>query len=159
MKRHHHETNDDDSQIYKPPDLFATQQFCQHGRLANNCKLLGCHPSGGLPFGRFVLDDTDHSPAPSDALTDNADVQAVPTEQPAHGAASAMPGKRKRTVIHKLNVQQPGADEAALGQWNPEDINHLTRRSLGLMLSAVGFDASTSQALESFRMLVEECKS
>ena len=78
----------------------------------------------------------------------------MPTDQPA-----AMPGKRKRTVTHQLNVQQPGADEAALGQWNPNDINQMTRRSLALMLSAVGFDSATSQALESFRMLVEECKS
>jgi hypothetical protein len=159
MKRRHDETDDDDSQIYKPPDLFSVQQFCQHGRLARSCKLLGCHPSGGLPFGGFVLDDTDRSPAPSDVLTDNAGVQAVPTDQPAHGAASAMPGKRKRTVTHQLNVQQPGADEATLGQWNPNDIHQMTRRSLALMLSAVGFDSATSQALESFRMLVEECKS
>lgn len=157
MKRGY-ETDHDGSQFYKPPDLFAALQFCQHGRLARNCKLFGCDSSAGLPSAGLVLDDTDHGSAPSDPLTDDTGAQAVHTNQPAHGATSIMPGKRKRTVIHKLNVQQPGADEAALGNWNPEDINHMMRRSLALMLSAVGFDSATSQALESFRMLVEECK-
>lgn len=152
MKRRH-ESDDNRFQIYEPPDLFAAEQFCQHGRLARSCKLFGCHPSGDPLSGGSVLDDTDNDDVPSDPLTDDAGVQAVPTEQP------AMAGKMTRTVTHKLNVQQPGADEAALGTWNPEDINTMTRRSLALMLSAVGFDSATSQALESFRMLVEECKS
>jgi hypothetical protein len=158
MKRRR-ETDDDDSQVYDPPDLFAAQQFCQHGRLARNCKLFGCHPSGGSLSGGFVPNDTDHGPAPSDSLTTNADVQALPADQSEHSAASAMPGKRKRTVIHKLNVQQPGAAEAAEGHWKHEDIDHMLRRSLALVLSAVGFDSATTQALESFRMLVDECKS
>jgi len=142
-----------------PRTLFAAQQFCQHGRLVSNCKLFGCHPSGGSPFGGYVPDNNDHGLAPGDSLTPNADVQAVPAAQPEHSAASVMPGKRKRTVIHKLNVQQPGAAEAAEGHWKHEDIDHMLRRSLALVLSAVGFDSATTQALESFRMLVDECKS
>jgi hypothetical protein len=158
MKRRR-ETDDDALQIYKTPDLFAALEFCQHGRLARNCKLYGCHLSGGPPSGGFVFDESDDDSTPTGPLTQNVGIQAVPTEQLTNDSAVAMPGKRKRTVLHQLNVKQPGAEEASRGNWDPKDIDHMLRRSLALALSAVGFDSASPEALESFRMHVEECKS
>jgi len=65
--------------------------------------------------------------------------------------------KRKRLVRHRLHFEQPGSKEAIAGDLDDGPYQFQLERAICLAVSAVGFDAVKLEALESFRMHVEEC--
>lgn len=81
-------------------------------------------------------------------------------KRPLPQANSSEPAAKKlRLVKHSLKVKQHGADEAVAGDSDEEYIQLQLERAISLALAAVGFDGVKLDALEAFRMHVDECKS
>jgi len=68
------------------------------------------------------------------------------------------PTKRKRLVRHSLRFKQPGSEEAIVSDLDDGPYQFQLERAICLAISAVGFDAVKLEALEAFRMHVEECE-
>jgi len=68
------------------------------------------------------------------------------------------PTKRKRLVRHNLHFKQPGSEEAVASDLDDGSYQIQLERAICLAISAVGFDAVKLEALEAFRMHVEECE-
>jgi hypothetical protein len=60
-------------------------------------------------------------------------------------------------VHHSIAVTQPGAEDFTAG--DPDDeVQVQLERAVSLVLAAVGFDGVKPDALESFRMHMDQCK-
>ncbi len=72
-----------------------------------------------------------------------------------------LPFVKKRNLVasHRLIIDEnpPGLSSQDVTFNGDSQVELLLTRSIGLALEAVGFEASEPLALESFRLVVEEC--
>ena len=88
--------------------------------------------------------------------------QSIPAKRPAPGEPSSLPPQKKQNR-RQIRHHQPNWDSqrAQLKElWHDEkDVQFMLTRSIGLALEAVGFEAAAPDAMEAFRLDVEECMS
>lgn len=70
---------------------------------------------------------------------------------------TTFPAKKLRRVHHAIAVRQLGAEDFTASDPDDEILVQL-ERAVSLVLAAVGFDGVKPDALESFRMHVDQCK-
>lgn len=89
--------------------------------------------------------------------------QSLPTKRSASSASFELFGlpPHKKQNRGQIRHHQPNWDfqrEQLNAQWQDEEaVQSMLMRSIGLALEAVGFEAAAPDAMEAFRVDVEEC--
>lgn len=86
--------------------------------------------------------------------------QSIPAKRSATSVLIGLPPHKKRNC-GQIRHHRPKWDsqrEQLKEPWQDEEaVQLMLTRSIGLALEAVGFDAATPDAIEAFRVDVEEC--
>lgn len=86
--------------------------------------------------------------------------QSIPAKRSATSELIGLPPQKKRNC-GQIRHHRPKWDsqrEYLKEPWQDEEaVQFMLTRSIGLALEAVGFDAATPDAIEAFRVDVEEC--
>lgn len=105
------------------------------------------------------------SPLSAGSVGDLAGMKRThPDAQPPHGATQQPTKKRK--VVHQIRYAQPighiiedtSAEIDPTGE-HKEFFDHQLKRAIAIQCKAAGFDTARPEVLESFRNMVDQCRS